>query len=229
MLGNGFAKNARRFWTAAVGAVLPPTCAACDVPLHAAADNALCAACWSALPRLAPDDPSFAETRRREDFDTLTAPFAYDGVAKTLVTRLKFGDRPEVAKTLARLMALELPPLAPDTLVVPVPMTRWRLWRRRYNQSAFLARCLSQKLGSVYAPEHLVRTRDSGRQVGQSAATRRRHLTGAFTADGRVRDRAVLLVDDVLTTGSTAAACCKALRSAGARRVDVVVVAYTKP
>jgi ComF family protein len=114
-------------------------------------------------------------------------------------------------------------------LLVPVPMHRWRLARRRFNQSAELARALSRLTGVPMQVDMLERHRATAQQVGLTRVARRTNLRGAF----RVRDatkaqlagRHVLLVDDVLTTGATAEACTRTLLRAGAGAVDIVTLA----
>ena len=122
--------------------------------------------------------------------------------------------------------------IAEADAVAPIPLHRSRLFARRYNQAAEIARPLSRLVGVRYLPDALTRTRATEIQGGKSGRGRRQNVRAAFVvADrlrGRVEGRRVLLVDDVLTTGATAEACAKALLSAGARAVDVAVVARVR-
>jgi len=111
-------------------------------------------------------------------------------------------------------------------MVIPVPLSRERIKQRGYNQSALLARPVAVNLNLVYSGKVLYRERDTRSQVGLSADERRSNVWGAFRADERqVRDRSILLVDDVTTTGSTMNACAHALMQAGAQDVYCITLA----
>jgi predicted amidophosphoribosyltransferase len=107
-----------------------------------------------------------------------------------------------------------------------------RLMKRRYNQAAEIARPLSRLSGVRYLPDALVRRRATDSQGGKSGSGRRRNVAGAFAVPpGRapqVAGRRILLIDDVMTTGATLEGCARALKAAGAARVDVAVVARVK-
>ena len=117
-------------------------------------------------------------------------------------------------------------------VVTPVPLHRWRLLSRRYNQAAEIARPLARMRGLAYWPDAVIRKRATASQGGRSGSGRRRNVAGVFAVPSRWRDRVagkrVLLVDDVLTTGATAEGCARALKAAGAARVDVAVIARVK-
>ena len=114
-------------------------------------------------------------------------------------------------------------------MLVPVPLTRWRLLSRRFNQAAILAQELARQTGLGLDPQLLRRTRFTKTQVGLTHDQRRRNVAGAFSVPRNRRasleGRNVLLVDDVITTGATAEACARALKRAGASRVDVLSLA----
>ena len=179
----------------------------CGLPLQAT-DADLCAVCLASPPRI-------QRTR---------ASVAYDDISRGLVLRLKYGRKVALARTMARYMAPLLGAAPEDSILVPVPLHRGRLWQRGFNQSLLIARELSRATGLRLEPRALSRVKRTPPLKGLTVVQRRRTVAGAFkvleTAD--LKGRTVVLVDDVLTTGSTADACAKALERAGAARVELV-------
>ena len=194
-----------------------PVCDGCGAPFeHDLGEGVRCAAC-SSRPRV------FARAR---------AACLYDDASRDLVLQLKHADRTELAGLLSNWLSRAAAELIEDSdLIAPVPMRPLRLLRRRYNQAAELARPLARRWRKPYAPQVLQRLKDGG-QAGKSASGRRRAVAGAFEVPERskrlVEGRRVLVVDDVMTTGSTAEACARALLRAGARAVDLAVVARVR-
>jgi ComF family protein len=158
---------------------------------------------------------------------------AYDGLLRQAILRMKNPAGEAVADLVGRLWAAQaqeaLRGLAAE-VVVPVPLHWWRRWRRGYNQSEALARALAAGLQLPCRPRWLYRGRNTPSQTQQSAAARRANVRGAFAARPRaeMRRKTILLVDDVLTTGSTASDAARALRQAGADRVIVAVLAHSQ-
>jgi ComF family protein len=232
-----------RLAQAALDTLYPPTCLAC----RAATDRhgALCPRCWSTMrfierpfcerlgtpfehdlgqglisPQAMADPPAFDRARAVARFE--------DGPARTLVHRLKYSDRAELAEPIARWMARAgADVLADADLLTPVPLHALRLWRRRFNQAAVLAAEISRETGKPCDLNALRRVKATRSQVGLSRAQRAENVQSAFRiADGAgVRGLNVVLIDDVLTSGATANAASRALLRAGAKRVDVLVFA----
>ena len=156
---------------------------------------------------------------------------AYDDASKGAVLALKRSDRLEFAHLFALwLRRAGRPLLEQADLIVPVPLHRWRLWARRYNQSALLAQRLSHLSGTPFDPFALTRSRSTASQGAvPSAKARARNMRGAFCVlpakKTKISKRSVLLVDDVLTTGATIQACARALKRAGAEKVLVLTIA----
>jgi ComF family protein len=154
----------------------------------------------------------------------------YGEASRKLILAFKHGDRTDAAPALAAFLARAAGGLLSECdVIVPVPLNRWRLLRRRYNQAALLAQSLARRSGKPVAVDLLRRRRATPSQGGLTAVQRRQNVRGAFAVRprlaGQIAGRAVLLVDDVMTTGATVESCAAALRAAGAGRVDVVTLA----
>ena len=232
----------------ALDLVLPPTCIGCGARVRDA--GGLCGACWGRLafierpycerlgipfayepfgmrgaPRLSPEAMDHPPA-----FDRARAAVKFGGVAQDLVHGLKYGDRLDLARPMARLMLRagnEV--LAEADLVIPVPLHAVRLWRRRFNQAAVLAQAIAAASARPCRTDLLKRIRATHSQVTLSRLDRRANVAGAFAVpaalEAQVCGRRILLVDDVLTTGATLDACARTLRRAGATHVDALTFA----
>ncbi len=152
----------------------------------------------------------------------------YAGRLREMILAYKFSGRLGLGRLLQEMavLAFEQEAESLPELIIPVPLHPKRLFRRGFNQSLELGRLVSAKTGRPIAPDALRRVRNTTPQSRLKGKERLENLRGAFrAAEERVRDRSVLLVDDVLTTGATIAECSKILAKAGAARVDVLVLA----
>lgn len=203
-----------------VSAVAPPFCWGCGV--DALAGQPLCAGCRLELRWLGPEAVAL-------DGVTMWAPVAYDGPAKSLVRGLKYRGAPGLADPMAASIAAGAPPdmIAPGTALVPVPLHPARRRRRGFNQAERIAAALARRTG-LDVSDCLVRAGSARHQVGSGRAERLEGPGGDVWAVGSVPvPENALLVDDVVTTGSTLAASAQALRCAGAARVAAVAYART--
>lgn len=150
----------------------------------------------------------------------------YSGVLRELIHLFKYHGVTPLAKLFGSYLTLALPAGASFDVIVPVPMHWWRKWRRGFNQAELLAREVSKRSGFPMAWA-LRRTRHRAPQAGLSNRERRTNVRGVFAVSDPsvVAGRRVLLVDDVVTTGSTAAACARVLKEAGAVRVALLTLA----
>ena len=190
-----------------------PVCDGCGAPFEFD-PGARCAACL-AKPRA---------------FDAARAACLYDEASRDPILKLKHADRLDLAPMLARWISRSARELIEEAdAIAPVPLHPLRLLRRRYNQAAEIARPLSVLTGTPYLPDALVRRRATATQAGRSGSGRKRNVAGAFEVPEARRKQVeglrILLIDDVLTTGATAEGCARALKAAGAARVDLAVVA----
>ncbi len=232
-----------------VDLVFPPRCPLCGGAL--ARQDGLCGVCWSTL--VIPGEPACSLCQR-----PLTDPLALAEAAETglvcapcmaepprhagvhaatlytdpsrrLVLSLKHGRHLALADLLARLMVARIPPLEGQWLVVPVPLHRWRLWSRGFNQSAELARRIARARGFPLLVDGLLRRKRTPSLGGLDKRQRAEVLNGAITAapsrQAALKGANVLLVDDVLTSGATSDACVRALHKAGAGQVRIACFA----
>ncbi len=236
----------RRLGGLVLNHIYPPSCVHCQGVVGV--PDGLCADCWRQLrPITAPMCPvlglpfevfigsgalSAEAIADPPPFSRARSALVHNEVARAIVSRLKFGDRPELAKFCARMMFSAGTELfrrdegEKSPLLVPVPLHRTRQWQRRYNQSFELARELGRLSGLEVAANLVRRTRPTKRQIGLNASQRARNVAGAFEVVPNALEitggRGVIIVDDVITTGSTVRALSKALLAKGVTPIDVI-------
>jgi ComF family protein len=220
---------------------LPPRCPGCGA--ITGEPHRFCLDCWRSLtflgepccnrcglPFAYPVGGGEAECARclaePPPFDRLRAAVAYGDVSRQVALKLKYSGRPGLAETLAHFMVRHLHPGESDALLVPVPLHRWRIWKRGYNQAALIASALSRRTGLPAGLDLLSRTRATPPLKGLGRRERALAVRGAFKVPPRARERLagrrILLVDDVYTSGATAAACARALKRGGAASVEIL-------
>lgn len=223
---------------------LPPVCLRCHAPL--ASHGVLCAACWSGIDFIAPPvcdrlghplpfslgevSISTAALRNPPGYARARAAARFDGVMRDLIHAFKYHDRHEAVALFGRMLRSAGTDLIADAdVIIPVPLHRWRLWHRRYNQAAYLSLRLAAETGLPLDIHALRRIRYTTAQARLSGHARRANLEGAFMvaprAARRIRGKRVLLVDDVITTGTTLEVCTHVLKDAGAAEVDCLALA----
>ena len=228
--------------------IFPAICAGCDSPVSQA--GCLCGTCWRDVRFLeAPLCPvmgtpfahdfgaHFLSAEAIADpppFRRLRSVACHDGPVRHAGISLKYYDRLDLVPWMAHWMQRaghEL--LEGCDVIIPVPLHHKRLWKRRYNQAAELARCLAKISGKTYEPTVLKRIKDTRQQAELSQSERLRNVAGAFQVADKdqalVQGRSVLLIDDVYTTGATVKAACRSLIKAGASDVDVLTFSRVLP
>lgn len=196
--------------------VTSPLCTICGIPFSGAGNDHICGQCQTRPPR----------------FESARAHLLYEGSARDLIHHFKYSYKTHLRRPLA-LLALEglagfINARTPD-IIIPVPLHRSRLRSRGFNQAVLLGDLFSSRLSVTMLADGLIRTRPTEPQIDLSAEDRRDNVRGAFAVNrpGRISGKRILLLDDVMTTGSTVNECAKALKKAGAAAVVVATIART--
>jgi ComF family protein len=231
-------------WRQALDVVFPPLCLGCQARL--VDHDALCPECWRQInfiraplcDRLGLPLPydtgapmiSAAASANPPPYQRARAVAHYDGLMRKLIHDFKFRDTLDARRLFGRWLCQAGPDLICSAdCIVPVPLAQMRLLSRRFNQAQLLASEVGRTSGRPVLALALKRTRSTARQIGLTRRERERNVSGAFAVPGSaaaaIAGKSVLLIDDVITTGATVSAASKALKKAGAARVDVLALA----
>lgn len=206
-----------------VSFVLPALCLCCNNPLSARR-KFICGDCFKAMPLL---DPDYVPTLKKEighcSFDDLFIPLEFETTFRTLIHLLKYQHALKIAEYFADILADTVPDRY--DLITAVPLNSIRQRERGYNQSQLIAQHLSERLAIPCQGDVLLRVKDTLSQTHLNKQQRRRNVQHAFKANYRVENQKVLIIDDVITTGSTLNACAMELKKAGAALVDAAALA----
>ena len=186
-----------------------PKCGKCGVPL-ASGSSMTCGECIK-------DRPAFRSVR---------AFGLYNGPLRKAINLLKYHNMKRLSKPLAEMiLRMEIPRA---DAVIPVPLYKDRLMQREFNQSALLAKHTAKRTGASLLINCLVKVKDTMPQVGLSSIERRRNIRNAFKVEKQelIKEKVIILVDDVVTTGATVRECSRALKKAGAGDIYVVALAH---
>ncbi len=196
--------------------VSAPLCPTCGIPFAGTGDNHRCGVCLTHPPQ----------------FDLARAPFLYEGAIRELIHSFKYNRLTHLRSPLGQLTLDGLGGFLAEQrpqLIVPVPLHRSRLRQRGFNQAVLLGRVLARRLSLPMYPDVLTRNRRTEPQIELSSAERRLNVKGAFSVNraNSVAGKRVLLLDDVMTTGSTMDECARELKKAGAEFVIAATIART--
>jgi ComF family protein len=233
-----------RLGTGVVNFVFPPVCRGCGRLTDDA--HAVCPSCWAGLPLIErpycevlgspfafdPGEGAVSPEAIADPpvFDRLRSVALHEGIARDLVHGLKYRDRTDLAPMMAEWMIRASDgAVAAADMIVPVPLHAYRLWRRKFNQAAELARAIAERAEKPHRPDALRRIKRTSRQVGLGVRAREDNVRGAFAVPESVgpdlAGKSIVLVDDVYTTGATVSAATRALKRAGAGDVTVLTFA----
>ncbi len=221
--------------------IYPPICVHCNAPV--VSSDSLCAKCWSELRPIS--DPicpvlglpfgvslganalSAQAIANPPEFDRARSAFIYGDVTHSIISKFKYGDKPELAKFCALTMGSALAQMFEDNpILLPVPLHKKRQRQRRYNQATELAKELGKIKDLQVVLDLVERVRETKQQVGLSAKQREKNVAGAFEVKSDLiaikQSQRIVIVDDVMTTGATLNSLTKTLKKAGYKKIDVI-------
>lgn len=224
--------------------IYPPTCISCKKPTHD--HGTLCTDCWNEIDFISSPNCTICSTpmphssasplicgtclNSPPNYHRARSLFSYDENSKRIITRLKYYDKTHIAKHVSQwLYNRQQDFICESELIIPVPLHKKRLNSRKFNQSTLIAKHLSKKTNIPFIADALIRTKNSTPQTNLTFKQRTKNLNNCFIQNPKrnIQNKRVLLVDDVITTGTTVYQCTKTLLKAGAKEVNVLTVAKT--
>lgn len=206
--------------------IYPPLCVVCDGQIDAN-DTLICSQCWSGLKSV--KGPVEYGILERSHIDEIRSGFYYDNILQSIIHYLKYNQAPGLAKKMAELVAPNLvnhPEWARADALIPIPLHKAKARERGYNQAEVIARHLSKLTGIPFWPDALIRKSNTVSQTKmKNAQDRIENMKNVFEIRCSVREKSLILIDDVITTGATANACAQVLKHEGAHSVYVLSVA----
>ncbi len=240
------AEKINQLFNSFINAIFPPKCLTCDCKTETT--NLFCFQCWNNLvfisePRCkicgAPFPAKMGENtichyciEDKPKYDLARSILRFDHHSEKLIHNFKYYDKTEATKTLASMMLKTYGNLIDNIdFIVPIPMHKSKLRKRKYNQAAALAVEIARLSSKLYSPDILIKFKDSPSQSGLSKERRKENVKNTFKFNFMYKESAfrknILLIDDVLTTGSTASECSKVLKRNGVKRVNILTIART--
>ncbi|MEE4253871.1 MAG: ComF family protein [Desulfuromusa sp.] len=239
-LGMGGFPGVRKFFLPLLRQLFPPACPLCSHTFSSEETEVFCSACMAgfkalpeaycpvcALPFAGVSNSSHLCSRctlHPPSYEKVYTVGLYEQSLRYAIHQFKFNRKVSLDRSLGVLLEQAVDRNLSVDLIVPIPLSRQRLQQRSYNQALLLAREFAKIRQLSLASNLLVKVRDTESQQGLSAVQRGRNLQGAFKLRGEVPGRTVLLVDDVMTTGTTVEACSQILLAGGAKAVYVAVI-----
>lgn len=225
---------AKKIWQGLINVVIPPTCLSCRTVVNE--QGQICANCWKDIKFIGNfscarcglpfefdmgHDAICASCRAEKPlYRKIMALCRHEGVGQKLAVRLKFGDKPYLAKHMASMMANRgASVIKKADIIAPVPLHFRRKFFRKYNQAALLAVQIAKISGKKYEPFLLTRTRHTNQQTRLTKTQRKKNLLDAFVCNYDVAGKNILLIDDVMTTGATINSAAAALKQADAKTI----------